>query len=102
MRAHVYAGILLHLSTNLETMELPAGCSTETIRSAFNAILPKGTVPEFSDAVKPPVSGPLRERGECDMERFSQTNALLKSTDCALAPTRWVDMFCKGLDPLLN
>lgn len=91
---HRYAGILHLMSEDLKDFGAKT-YNVATIQEQFQALLPPGcTVPTFNISdVEPPGLGPFE--GEDELERFSRVNALLKSLQCVMAPSRWRGTFMK-------
>lgn len=98
-RAYIYAGILYHMANSIENLDPPAGYDPISIIAAFNTQLSTGTVPEVIGTVVKPKLGPFIHLQECELERYSRVNALLKSLQHSLAPSKWVDAFRKDMQP---
>lgn len=99
-RDYIYAGVLYHLNAAIEvtsTMDSKELASLQVTSSKKfeKEVMSKGfRIPNFDVAtVQYPVLGPLAEFGEDKLERYSRVNALLKSLQCALAPTKWKEAF---------
>lgn len=111
---YMYLGILFHMTSSIEVLQPPAGFDKKKARSAFQTILaPNASLPRLNGMITtpslglqfesseclpwtagpitPPALGPLTSFGKCGLERFSKTNAILRSIACVLAPTQWAE-----------
>ena len=110
------------MSKDIETLRLPDGFDEENVNSSFQALLGKASFQQISGSigpprlviyfamdkclsevdgisVEPPKLGPFAEFNECRMERYSRTNAILRSITCSIAPIKWTELW-KSSDPL--
>ena len=119
-KAHVTTGILYYMAANLETFVLPADYDHIAIKTCFEKLLPPGgSLPEVDGLINPPSMGPffvLDESllevahsikhpklghfvawGECELERYSRVNCILKLLRRLTAPSCWAD-FSRSAD----
>lgn len=106
-RDSIYATVIYRLA---ETIEAMPSMSVQELTdrhaqasSKFEAVFNTFTLPTFDiTTLRYPQLGPFHDIGEIDLEKYSRVNALLKSLQSAIAPSRWAEMFGKAsFDPFV-
>lgn len=102
---HIYAGILYHLTAEIENPPVLTAQEEKAATMAASNQFEEHfqvKIQAFectSQQLVPPQLGTFPEYSELPLEKYARVNALLKSLQSALSPSKWTETFVKSKTP---